>query len=215
MNRWRPYHALDLNSLKVLPRHWQRDVRAVVRQRGFETILTGAGSTSREARGNQRMVVRVADGLAVKQALPWLWDLYEGLLKEFASRSFNRQLYAANLLHTGININLLEGRGAQYEWHVDSNPVTGLLFATTAKPGLGGSLVFKHKEGHRALVRPVAGRFICFDAREIEHRVAPLRLDGERISLPMNYYESQTEQRRPADLDVQIYTPSRGNSEFA
>lgn len=211
MTRWRPYHPLDLSVMGVLPRHWQRDVQRVVRELGFDTVLTGSGSTSREARGNQRMVVRVADGRAVKDRLPWLWSLYDGLLRDFCAKCFGRAIYPANLLHTAVNINQVAGRGAQYEWHVDSNPVTGLLFATTCDRGLGGSLVFRHRSGRRAIVRPRAGTFICFDARDIEHRVSPLRRDGKRISLPMNYYDSPTEQSRPLDLDPQIYTSTQPN----
>ncbi len=194
-----------------LPKGWQRQVRNVVRECGFNTVLTGSGSTSRETRENQQMAVRVADGRAVKDRLPWLWDLYNGLLKDFCATSFGRPIFPANLLHTAVNINQLAGRGAQYEWHVDSNPVTGVLFTTNSGNGLGGSLVFRHQSGQRAIVRPRAGTFVCFDARQIEHRVAPLRRHGERISVPMNFYDSATDQPRPSDLDPQIYTPAGGN----
>jgi hypothetical protein len=108
-----------------------------------------------------------------------------------------------------VNINQLAGRGAQYEWHVDSNPITGVLYATDSDNGLGGSLVFRDDQnGQKSVFRPKAGTFICFDAREISHRVAPLRREGERVSLPMNYYHSATDQPRPPDLDSQIYTPA-------
>jgi hypothetical protein len=207
MPKWKPYYALDLAGTAYLPTGWQEDVRSVVRECGINTILTGAGSTSRERRADRIIPVRVADGCAIKMHLPWLWNLYNGVLKEFCATSFRKPIFVANLLHTTININQLMGRGAQCEWHVDSNPVTGVLFVTDSDQGLGGSLVFKDDLGRRAVVRPKAGMFVCFDARQIPHRVSPLRRDGERISLPMNYYDSATDQPRPPDLDNQIYTP--------
>lgn len=205
--RWKPYYVLDLSGSAVLPVDWQEQVLSAVSSHGIETVLSGSGSTSREARIGQSIHVRVADGFVVKRELPWLWSLYGGLLKDFCSSCFERPVYLANLLHSAVNINYLEGKGARYEWHVDSNPITGVLFATDSDPGLGGTLVFRHVTGQRALFKPRAGAFICFDAREIPHRVAPLRKEGKRISIPMNYYESAADQLRPPDLDRQIYTP--------
>lgn len=206
--RWQPFHEIDLAEAGVLPPQWQRQIQSVVREFGMNTVLTGAGSTSRESKRNQRMRVRVADGAVVKHHLEWLWQLYDGFLREFAAACLNRRLFVAHRLPATVNINELRGRGAQYEWHVDSNPVTGVLFATDCGVGFGGSLVFRGTDGRRAIYRPRAGKFICFDAREIPHRVTPLRHNGVRISLPMNYYESATEQPRPEDLDSQIYSPA-------
>lgn len=208
MKRTHPYHKVDLLKAGVLPPRWDSDILGVVTAHGVETILTGSGSTSRERRSNHQMRVRVADGPAVKEHLPWLWDLYATYLKEVSASWFGRPLYTANRIHTTVNINHLAGRGARYEWHVDSNPVTGLLFVTDAPIGFGGSLVFQPNNMTRSIVRPKAGTFICFDAREIPHCVTPLRTDGIRISVPMNYYESATEQLRPVDLDEQIYSPA-------
>jgi hypothetical protein len=203
---WRPYFTLDLLETGVLPDGWQSHVSAVANRFAARTELTGDGSTSREARLGQDIVVYVADGSVVKREIPWAWDLYNGLLRDFSGRCFGQSLYPARLERTAININVLRGRGARYEWHVDSNPVTGLLFCSTADAGAGGSLVFRARDSQRALVRPKAGTFICFDAREVDHRVAPLRRSADRISMPMNYYLSAVEQPRPDDLDAQIYT---------
>lgn len=204
---WKPYHSLDLLALDVLPVNWQDQIRDVVGKHSVKTVLTGDGSTSRERKPGLRLTVDVVGGSTIRQELPWLWNLYVGHLRDFASKAFGRPLFPANLEHTAVNINRLSGRGARYEWHVDSNPVTGLLFSTTSAKGDGGSLVFKGSDRRFSLVRPKAGTFICFDARDIPHRVAPLRGDSERLSLPMNYYESPVDQPRPEDLDGQIYTP--------
>ncbi|MGH6837476.1 MAG: 2OG-Fe(II) oxygenase [Methylocella sp.] len=207
MAGWRPYYSFDLLALGLLPPAWDAQIRSIVSERAIDTYLTGSGLTSREKRIGQRLHVRVTDGVVVRESLPWLWSLYTHELLDFSSQSFEKPLFVANLLRTTININQLIGRGAQYEWHVDSNPVTGVLFATSSEKGLGGSLVFADPQGRRSIVRPKAGTYICFDAREIPHRVSPLRRDGDRISLPMNYYDNDTDQPRPDDLDDQLYTP--------
>lgn len=202
---WPPYYRLDLAANGALPTRWMEDIATLAKHRSKATVLTGGGSTSRERSKGQRLIVNVVDGTAIRERLKWLWELYDGQLKEFSAQSFGRTLFPANLIHTAININVLQGRGSRYEWHVDSNPVTGLLFATTACEGDGGTLVFRNSAGRIARVKPKAGTFICFDAREMPHRVAPLRSDAARVSLPMNYYESATDQPRPDDLDPEIY----------
>ena len=40
----------------------------------------------------------------------------------------------------GVNINVLQGIGSRYESHLDTNPLTGLLFATTHASEEGGQL---------------------------------------------------------------------------
>ena len=206
---WRPYFAWDLISTGLLPARWEDSVQDTVEEFGFGTVLTGDGSTSREKRSGQHIPVRVVDGSAIKHSLPWLWSLYSGPLLEFSSRSFNRTLFPAIDIKSAVNINHISGEGARYEWHVDSNPVTGLLFASTCPPEQGGALVFRDVQNKRkSVVRPRSGLFICFDARQIPHRVAPVKGAFSRSSIPMNYYEDSTNQNRPPDLESQIYTPT-------
>lgn len=206
---WRPFFTWNLNTTSLLPSNWQSQIDDVVERFGYETVLTGQGSTSREKRSNQYIKVVIVDGLIIRPFLPWLWSIYNGPLLDFASSSFGRPLFPAEDEKSAVNINNLTGNGARYEWHVDSNPVTGLLFASTCPPEQGGGLVFRDIEGKRnAIVRPTAGVFICFDAREIPHRVAPLKGDISRTSIPMNYYETADSQARPSDLEAQIYSTS-------
>lgn len=200
---------MNINSLSKLPKDWIAQIHKLSLDRGYQTALGGDGSSSRERRPGAQMLVRVSDGLAISERLPWLWDLYVNELLEFSERSFERSLFPANRLESAVNINHLAGKKARYEWHVDTNPVTGLLFVSTLGIGDGGSLVFRNTRTRtNRIVRPKAGLFICFDAREIEHRVAPLKRPVERISVPMNYYESIESQPRPDDLDSKIYSPA-------
>ena len=112
-------------------------------------------------------------------------------------------------LRAATNINATP-RNARYEWHVDSNPLTGLLFATTHDPGEGGQLLFKPdpvarpNESWSLHVSPRAGTLLIFDAREAAHVVTRLNADI-RLSVPMNYYH-RGKQERPEDLDGYLYT---------
>ena len=91
------------------------------------TVLDGASETSREELGT-KIPVRVVEGDPIAKDLPWLFNLYEREFLEFSSESFATHLYVCNDSNDAININCIEGLPARYEWHVDTNPVTGILF---------------------------------------------------------------------------------------
>ena len=66
----------------------------------------------------------------------------------------------------------------RFECHIDSNPLTGLLFCTDHLTG--GELVFAHDaeaadiaavERDCSVIRPHAGHLIFFDARRHPHYV--------------------------------------------
>jgi hypothetical protein len=204
VDSWRPYYQLDLSAAGLLPLGWAAQIRAISAEFGVDTMLTGEGSTSREPIKDVQLPVRVVLGGSIRASLPWIWQLYCGTLLEFSARSFARTLFIANKTDTAVNVNHISGAGARYEWHVDTNPVTGLFFATDSEPSSGGALIFKHPDGTIARIYGKAGTYVCFDARDIEHSVEPLQ-GGDRITLPMNYYESALDQPRPTDLDDQIY----------
>ena len=44
----------------------------------------------------------------------------------------------------GVILNVQRGTKMRFECHVDSNPLTGLLFLTDHAEGAGGELVFAH-----------------------------------------------------------------------
>lgn len=203
---WSPYHSWDLNESRLLPTGWQKQTIELVEEFGSDTILRGDSSTSREQQSGVEIPVRVVTGDLIFNSSRWLYDLYANQLLSFASKSFGRKLYVATDIRSSININALVGKGQRYERHVDSNPVTGLLFATTHSPDDGGVLVFENEStGERCEVYSNAGTFICFDARTIPHYVSELLIDIARISIPMNFYETPIDQNRPDDLDSALY----------
>lgn len=203
MKKFKPYAELDLNKLGVLPKNWKEDIYNLLDVNGKLTVLRGDSSTSREEK-DVEMDVWVVEGGPIKEKLRWLYELYSGVLKEFSEEAFNTELFTSNSIRTSVNINCIKGFGARYEWHVDSNPVTGLLFVNSLGDDSGGELLF-NKDDKCCLVVPKEGLFICFDAREIPHFVKPLKLNISRCSIPMNFYTSPNDQIRPDDLDNSIY----------
>jgi hypothetical protein len=150
------------------------------------------------------MRVTVVTGDQILESLPWLYSLYRTELAACASKFAGVPVNVSGDLPSSVNINLLEGRNARYERHVDSNPVTGILFPTTVSDHDGGELIFECAP-KPLVIRPEAGTFIVFDAREIVHHVLPLKRNVERVSVPMNYYLPGLHSR-PSDLDHYLYT---------
>ena len=102
----------------------------------------------------------------------------------------------------------------RFECHVDSNPLTGLLFCTDHQSG--GELVIANDTEAEGLagvdrdcsvIRPRAGHLIFFDARQYPHYARALTADSEtRIVAVMNFYtESCPESTRPRELNRHLY----------
>lgn len=185
MTPWPPFAALDLAAQGLLPSGWQADIERLADSDARHLIIAEEGWT-----------FAVVQGAAVRPALPWLWALYHGTLRRFASDWFGSALVAAERLSATLTLNILAGRGARNDWHCDGNPVTGLLFATSLEvPGDGGTLEFRAVDGRHCMVAPRAGMFVCF-LGAVEHRVAPLAVAPRRLVLPMNYYRVGERQPR-------------------
>ncbi len=114
----------------------------------------------------------------------------------------------------GVVLNVQRGTAMRFECHVDSNPLTGLLFCTDHSTG--GELVFAHDdtaadigavERDCSVVRPHAGHLIFFDARRHPHYARPLAADSDmRVVAVMNFYtESSPESTRPRELNRHLY----------
>lgn len=201
---WQPYFELDALSMGLLPPGWDDDIITAIEKYAKRTILTGDSEFSKEDKEHVS-VVHVVTGDDCERAVPWLMGLYRGVFLDFASRSFGFSLFHSEDLRSSVNVNCLRGLGSDYEKHVDTNPVTGLLFVSAANFNTGGQLIFESYDGRRCEINPSPGKFICFDARALPHFVSRLRCDFDRISIPMNYYDRPREQCRPVGLDSRLY----------
>jgi hypothetical protein len=183
----------------------------VSRRHGRLQTLTGHCSTSRSRAFGDDTVHRVVvtDGLSAMDELPWLEKLYNGPFLDLANRIVGAGTYrCSDNKQVALNINSLPV-GEMYEWHVDSNELTGLLFCPTDDLAAGGELIFRADpasgENWVVTVRPERGLFLLFDARPVPHCVRPCSV--ERVTVPMNYYFTSSDEGslRPNDLDAYLY----------
>lgn len=196
------YTEADVAKLGFLPSDWVQHMRQVVAEHGVESHLDGSSTATREAEGTIGVDLRVLDGEIIERSLPWLTALYHGALLEMCQQVAGPLIQCSPDVRSSINVNSIQGIGGRYEWHVDTNPLTGILYATTHPEEDGGELFFQTVPP--TIVRPREGNFIIFDARELTHSVLPLKRNVQRLCAVMNYYDEHG-YHRPADLDGYLY----------
>jgi hypothetical protein len=196
------YSEIDVVAEGLVPSDWLEQIDAQVSAHATSAVLVGGTSTSLEPVGSN-IQYRLLDGLAIHRCLPWLDEIYRGPLLTVASAAAGRRLVPSASVRSGVNLNILDGPGGRYELHLDSNPLTGLLFVTPHDERSGGQLLFRIDDSELR-IDPVPGLFITFDARKLPHAVTPLTDPVIRISAPMNYYTAD-DAARPDDLDAYLY----------
>lgn len=176
---------------ECLPRGWADDIKQVSWQFGRELALTGDDPTSRHIDDrNGKSVYRVTTYGDIVERLPWLDDLYFGAFHDAALEVDDQ----ARCLDDDSAININEcSPGCGYEWHVDPNSPTGLLFVTADTTGR----FLMQLRDYELDVQPIPGLLLMFDARQAPHCVLPA--SGLRISVPMVYLGAG--QERSADND--------------
>jgi 2OG-Fe(II) oxygenase superfamily len=194
---------------------WQQEIEATADGADFHEYPR-TPILSREAADVQHIYRgRVpADGL--RRKLPWLYRLYREYFLELAQETCNEPVVPARDDRYGIVLNVQRGTEMRFECHIDSNPLTGLLFCTDQLAGAGGELVFAHDpdaadieaiEHDCSVIRPHGGHLIFFDGRRHPHYARPLAsASGVRIVAVMNFYtESCPESTRPLDLNLHLF----------
>ncbi|GAA3741080.1 hypothetical protein GCM10022225_25550 [Plantactinospora mayteni] len=195
-----------------LPAGWQRQVVDCAETYREWSLLGGESVTSRQRQlgSAASCPVGVVTGKVVGAELSWLDALYREELLDLANGLGLGTFEPSADERSAINVNVLPP-GSEYEWHVDSNPVTALLFGTDQPAGTGGELVFRPDpvtrptEDWELAVVPRAGDLLLFDGREAAHSVRPVRGATERLTVPMNFYFAGAGVTRPDDLDRYLY----------
>jgi 2OG-Fe(II) oxygenase superfamily len=152
----------------------------------------------------------------VLEGLPWLYRMYRGLFLELAGETCAERVVPALDDRYGVVLNVQRGTTMRFECHVDSNPLTGLLFCTDHPAGSGGELVFAHDpaasgvetvEKDCSVLTPHAGHLIFFDGRQHPHYARPLVSETDvRIVAVMNFYTgSYPESTRPSELNRYLF----------
>jgi 2OG-Fe(II) oxygenase superfamily len=196
-----------------LPATWQREISAVAADADFHEFPR-TPVLSREAPEVPHIPRGRVHADQVRDRLPWLYQAYRGDFLALAGQACRERVMAARDDRYGIVLNVQRGTAMRFECHVDSNPLTGLLFCTDH--ATGGELMVAHDpaagdidavERNCSIIRPQAGHLIYFDAREYPHYARPLTAaSSTRIVAVMNFYtESCPESTRPAELNRHLY----------
>jgi hypothetical protein len=131
--------------------------------------------------------------------------LYRELIPTFVRSYIGLEVSPSRFERSSITLNLLRGQGSRYERHVDTNSITGLLFANSLTQDDGGALRLYYPDSPPVNVYPKEGTLLLFDARWVPHEVMPLLRNAMRLSIPMNYFLSTDIEVRPEYLDDYIF----------
>ena len=205
--------TFDVSS--QLPDGWQQDLATAAAQADFREFPR-TPILSREAEDVARISRGRVHANEVRRRLPWLYRLYRGYFLELAGETCAERVAPALDDRYGIVLNVQRGTTMRFECHVDSNPLTGLLFCTDHLAGTGGELVFAHDPGASdveevekdcSVLRPHAGHLIFFDGRNHPHYARSLLAAAHvRIVAVMNFYtESRPESTRPPELNRHLF----------
>jgi hypothetical protein len=206
--RWTTFDVRDL-----LPPDWQEDVDTLAGDADFR-MFPRTPVVSREAPDVSHISRGRVHADKVRLQLPWLDNLYRGTFLKLAHGAWGEPVVTARDARYGLVLNVQRGTSMRFECHVDSNPLTGLLFCTDH--AAGGELVFSHDsrasslaevERDCAVIRPHAGHLIFFDARYRPHYARSLLSESDiRVLAAMNFYtESCPESTRPKELNRHLY----------
>jgi hypothetical protein len=211
--RWTTF---DLTS--SLCGDWQQEIAAAADEAEFRDFPR-TPILSRESQEVQHIFRGRVHAFDVRRNLPWLYRLYREDFLALAQEACAEPVVAAHDSRYGIVLNVQRGTEMRFECHVDSNPLTGLLFCTDHLAGAGGELVFARDataadidavERDSSVIRPHAGHLIFFDGREHPHYARPLLSRSDvRIVAVMNFYtESFPESTRPQELNHHLFGPA-------
>ncbi len=199
---------------RLFPEDWHDDIRAVAAEAEFRDFPR-TPVLSREAADVSHITRGRVHAGQVRQCLPWLCKLYQNDFAGLAAQAWREPIDTAIDDRYGVVLNVQQGPAMRFECHVDSNPVTGLLFLT-GHPAGGGELVVSHDpaavgvealERDCSLIRPHAGQLIFFDGKTYPHYARAVRAADEvRVVAVMNFYtRSCPETTRPVELNRHLF----------
>jgi hypothetical protein len=206
------FHWTTFDVSSWLPAGWQRDAHTVAADADFREFPR-TPVLSRESADVRSIPRGRVHAEQVREGLPWLYQSYRKEILELAGEACAERIAAARDERYGVVLNVQRGTTMRFECHIDSNPLTGLLFCTDHRGG--GELVFAHDpraadisavERGCSVIRPRAGHLIFFDGRRNPHYARPLTTAGPRIVAVMNFYtDSCPESTRPRELNSHLY----------
>ena len=208
------FHWTTFDVSGVLPPGWQHEVRAVAASADFRKFPR-TPILSRERADVSYISRGRVHANQVQLQLPWLYKAYHTTFLDLAGQIGIREPVTTAIDDRyGVVLNIQRGTSMRFECHVDSNPLTGLLFLSDHWQG--GELVFGNDteatdvaevERDCSVIRPHAGHLVFFDARRQPHYARRLlSARALRVVAVMNFYtRSCPETTRPSELNRHLY----------
>ena len=207
------WSTVDVSAL--LPGGWHSEISAVAAEADFREYPR-TPFLSREAADIEHVTRGRVRADKIQGALPWLYRLYRNEFLELAARAWKEPVKAAADDRYGVVLNVQRGKTMRFECHVDSNPLTGLLFLTDHPAGGGELAVGNDPEvvGVEALDRncmlipPHAGQLVFFDGKTYAHYARELSSErDERVVAVMNFYTESCPEltTRPDGLNRHLF----------
>lgn len=169
---------------------------------GTDIVKKGISVGSLEGEETAGLDYRVTTGRSIRPHRA-VWNYITKDLMAIISRCLALELELDNNPNSCVTINHLFP-GKRYELHVDTNPLTALLFVNTLPPQAYGQFEAVYKDEH-IFFRSIAGRCLVFDGREIPHRVTTVAEGFERISMPISLHQMGTPYARDESLDGDLF----------
>lgn len=198
---------MNLIELRLLPVNWIESITETLKESAIRVYLDGHHPDTREYNHSltKETTYDVVPGDQIAKRIPWLFSLYTEKLRGLISDLVRRQLSPAIETKVGVNINVLFGPGRGYEWHVDPNPITAVLFVTEHSESEGGQLAIR-LPSEILKISPQPGILVIFEGR-YEHAVLPLLSTCTRVSIPMCYFLADQPQSIYPELIDYLYSP--------
>ena len=132
----RRFHWTTFDLTSQLPEHWQPEIAAVAAADAEFADFPRTPSLSREAEDVHSISRGRLHAGDLQRGLPWLYRLYQGLFLDLARQVVpGEPVTAARDDRYGIVLNVQRGTMMRFECHVDSNPLSGVLFCTDHPAG--------------------------------------------------------------------------------
>lgn len=207
------WNTVDVSTL--LPGGWHSKISTVAAEADFREYPR-TPFLSREAADIEHVTRGRVRADKVQAALPWLYRLYRNEFLELAARAWKEPVKAAADNRYGVVLNVQRGKTMRFECHVDSNPLTGLLFLTDHPAG-GGELAVGNDpdvvgvealDRNCMLIPPHAGQLVFFDGKTYAHYARELSSEhDERVVAVMNFYTESCPEltTRPDGLNRHLF----------
>ncbi len=174
----------------------------------------------------------VIDGLAIRDHLPQIWDLYIGRVNEMVRNLVGEDVVPLASSRVGVNVNVMPPGRSEYRWHYDRCAVTAIIYLNEVEGGetefyprlrwllsnqervrtqkaldrLARSWLARSIRSKKVTVRPKPGRLVLMEGNRCWHSVRGVQGTRDRINVILAYDVEGSSFAAEEALDAYLYT---------